>query len=215
MSKAPLRVAIVGGGIGGCARPMRCTGATSRWVYEQASALTEVGAGVALQPNGIRIAAAARLRRRAVRAAGARWRDPQLSPRGRNAHRADVAAERAEQIEFYGMHRADLLEMLVDRLPGEIITTGHRCVGFEQDERAGHVTFDNGARVTADVVVGADGIHSALQRTSCAAAPRSSGSMAYRGVIPAAASTGRRRDAQLAGRRASDSWSTRCAATSC
>ena len=38
------------------------------------------------------------------------------------------------QIEFYGMHRADLLAMFVDRLPAGVVQTGHRCVGFEQDD---------------------------------------------------------------------------------
>ena len=61
------------------------------------------------------------------------------------------------------MHRADLLGMLVDRLPAGIVQTGHRCVGFEQDDEQATVIFANGARATADVVVGADGIHSALQ----------------------------------------------------
>jgi salicylate hydroxylase len=61
------------------------------------------------------------------------------------------------------MHRADLLDMPVNGLPAEIIETDHRCVGFEEDDERATVTFANGASVTADVVVGADGIHSALQ----------------------------------------------------
>ena len=46
--------------------------------------------------------------------------------------------DQASRIEFYGFHRADLLSLFVDRLPPAIIHTGHRCVGFEQDEDAGH-----------------------------------------------------------------------------
>ena len=89
-------------------------------------------------------------------------------------------------VEFYGMHRADLLEMLVDRLPAGTITTGRRCVGFEQDDEQATVTFANGERATADVVVGADGIHSALQPYVVEpSAPMSSGSMAYRGIVTA------------------------------
>jgi salicylate hydroxylase len=56
MSKRPLRVAIVGGGIGGVAAANALLQRNiDVSVYEQASALTEVGAGVALQPNGIRM----------------------------------------------------------------------------------------------------------------------------------------------------------------
>jgi salicylate hydroxylase len=118
---------------------------------------------------------------------GARWTDPQL----RRADGMFIAhawpPERASGFETYGMHRADLLGMLVDRLPAGIITTGHRCVGFEQDDEQAIVSFANGARVTADVVIGADGIHSALQPYVVEpSAPISSGSMAYRGIIPAA-----------------------------
>ena len=56
MNPNPLRVVIVGGGIGGlaAANALLQRGIDVR-VYEQAAALTEVGAGIALQPNGIRM----------------------------------------------------------------------------------------------------------------------------------------------------------------
>jgi salicylate hydroxylase len=93
----------------------------------------------------------------------------------------------ASKIEFYGMHRADLLAMFVDRLPAAIVNTGHRCIGFEQNDDQALITFANGARATADVVIGADGIHSTLQQVVVApSAPLFSGSVASRGVISAA-----------------------------
>ena len=69
VSANPLRVAIVGGGIGGlaAANALLQRGLDVR-VYEQAPALTEVGAGVALQPNGIRM-----LRRLGLGNELARW----------------------------------------------------------------------------------------------------------------------------------------------
>src|SRR5262245_65620820 len=88
MSKSPLRVAIVGGGIGGtaAATALRQHGIQIR-IYEQAPALAEVGAGVALQPNGIRM-----LRRLGLSAEvtkwGARWCDPQF----RRDDGSDIAA---------------------------------------------------------------------------------------------------------------------------
>ena len=54
MSTAALRVAIIGGGIGGAAAALLQRGIDVQ-VYEQASALTEVGAGVGLQPNSVRL----------------------------------------------------------------------------------------------------------------------------------------------------------------
>ena len=187
VSASTLRVAVVGGGIGGAAAANALLQrGIDVHVYEQASALAEVGAGVALQPNSIRL-----LRRMGLGDAlaryGARWIDPRL----RRADGTFIASmwppERAGEIEFYGMHRADLLGMLVDRLPVGTVSTGHRCIGFEQDDDRATVVFANGERATADVVVGADGIHSALQQYVVEpSAPISSGSMAYRGLISAA-----------------------------
>ena len=187
MRTSALRVAIVGGGIGGAAAANALLQhGIDVQVYEQASALAEVGAGVAIQPNGIRVLRRLGLGDDILRW-GARWVDPQF----RRADGTFIAPmwppEQAEQIEFYGMHRADLLGMLVDKLPSDIIHTGHRCVGFEQDAEQATVTFANGERVTADVVVGADGIHSSLQPHVVEPSPPiPSGSMAYRGIITAA-----------------------------
>lgn len=187
MSTGPLRVAIVGGGIGGvaAATALLQRGLDVR-LYEQAPALTEVGAGVAIQPNGARM-----LRRLGLgdelQRWGARWIDPQFRhPDGR--HAADMwPPDRAGQIEFYGMHRADLLAMFVDRLPAGVVHTGHQCTGFDQNGDEATLVFANGARVIADVVVAADGIHSTLQQFVVAPSrPLFSGSVAHRGIVSAA-----------------------------
>src|SRR5262245_6159722 len=186
MSKPPLRVAVVGGGIGGAAAAVALVqrGLDVR-LYEQAPALTEVGAGVAIQPNGVRVLQRLGLGDELVHV-GARWVDPQYR-RSDGAYAAAMwPPALASTIEFYGMHRADLLAMFVSRLPPEIIKTGHRCVGFEQDEEKVTLIFANGERVTADVVIGADGIHSTLQHyVTAPSAPLYSGSIACRGVIRA------------------------------
>ena len=182
---ASLRVAIVGGGIGGvaAANALRQVGIEAH-VYEQAPALKEVGAGVALHPNGVRM-----LRRLgfgdALPRFGARWTDPQFRhPDGRLI--APFVPPDAD-IEIFGMHRADLLQFLVDDLPPDVVHVKHRCTGFSQDDDHAVLNFANGARVTADVVVGADGIHSSLQQyVTPPSPPLPAGSMAYRGVVSAA-----------------------------
>ena len=182
----PLHVAVVGGGIGGlaAANALHQRGIGVR-VYEQATALTEVGAGVALQPNGVRMLRRLGFGDELLRL-GARWLDPQFL-RADGSYAASMwPVELAGQIEFYGMHRADLLAMLAARLPPDVIATGHKCVGFEQDDARAVLIFANGERATADVAVAADGIHSRLQQYVVApSAPVSSGSVAYRGVLPA------------------------------
>jgi salicylate hydroxylase len=182
-----LRVAVVGGGIGGvaAANALLQRGMDVH-LYEQAPALTEVGAGVAIQPNGVRMLRKLGLGDELIRL-GARWVDPQFRRPDGTYAAAMWPPELASQIEFYGMHRADLLGMFVDRLPAEVVNTGHRCIGFEQDDRQAIVTFANGARATADVVVAADGIHSTLQQFVVAPSrPQFSGQVAHRGIISAA-----------------------------
>jgi salicylate hydroxylase len=180
-----MRVAIVGGGIGGVAAAVALgQRGIEAHVYEQAPELKEVGAGVAVHPNGARM-----LRKLGLGAElqrfGARWLDPQF----RHSDGRLVAHwwPNGDPVEIYGMHRADLLQMLIDRVPPEAIHPGHRCVGFSQDASRAIVEFANGSQVEVDVVIGADGIHSTLQPFVTEPPPALySGSVAYRGLISAA-----------------------------
>jgi salicylate hydroxylase len=180
-----LRAVIVGGGIGGMAVAVALAqrGVDVR-VYEQAPRLAEVGAGVVLAPNGLRLLERLGLDEEIARR-GVRLTDTTLClADGRPAvHAPDQFSRPGER---YGMHRADLLEMLVGRLPDRAIRAGHQCVGFAQDDDYAVASFANGTRAEADVVIGADGIHSVLQRQVVEPAePVFSGVVAYRGVIPA------------------------------
>ncbi len=183
-----LRVAIVGGGIGGlfCAGALLDRGIDVR-VYEQAAALGEIGAGVFMTPNSLR-----QLERfgllPAVEDAGALigpnsafFRDDGTPIAGR------VSSDSSGKGRIYGMHRADLIEILAGSLPGGTVVPGHRCTGVEQDADGVRLTFANGATAEADVAVGADGIHSVLQgHVVEPSTPVPSGSVAYRGLVPRA-----------------------------
>jgi salicylate hydroxylase len=187
MRRNGLRVAIVGGGIGGVAAANALLQrGVSVDLYEQAPVLKEVGAGVALHPNGVRM-----LRRLGfgddVERWGARWIDPQF----RHADGRLIApwwpASSGDHVEIYGIHRNDLLQLLLARLPSDVVHVAHKCVAFEQDDKHASVSFANGEQITADVVVGADGIHSTLQQyVTPPSTPLYSGSVAYRGIIPSA-----------------------------
>jgi salicylate hydroxylase len=183
-----LRVAIVGGGIGGlfCAGALLDRGIDAR-VYEQAAALGEIGAGVFMTPNSLRQLDRLALLP-AVEAAGALigpnsafFRDDGTPIPGR------VSSDSSGAGRIYGMHRADLIGILAGALPAGTVVTGRRCTGFEQDAAGARVAFADGSTAEADVVVAADGIHSALQRYVVAAStPVPSGSVAYRGLVPRA-----------------------------
>jgi salicylate hydroxylase len=179
-------VAIVGGGIGGlfAANALVAHGLKVS-VYEQAPALGEIGAGVFLTPNSVR-----HLQRVGLQPAVEKWG----ARVGGNSHyfRHDGAPIAPVQVTdssgwnaTFGMHRADLVEMLAKALPSGVVHTGHRCTGFEQDGNTARVSFADGVTAAADIVIAADGIHSELRPCVYPSSiPVFSGSVAYRGLVP-------------------------------
>jgi salicylate hydroxylase len=179
-----LRAVVVGAGIGGTAAALALARAgIDVQVYEQAQQLAEVGAGVSLAPNGLRM-----LERLGVGEGigrlGARHVSTQLLlSDGRPVrHEPDQFARAGGNV---GIHRADLLGLLAGKLPPGTVHTGHRCTGFSQDADSATVGFADGTTARADVVIGADGIHSVLQGFVVEPAePAFSGVVAYRGLVP-------------------------------
>src|ERR1700738_1828101 len=139
-------VVVVGGGIGGlCAANALIAHGLRVSVHEQAPAIGEVGAGVFLTPNSMR-----QLQRvglgPAVEKRGAR-----VGP-GSHYFRHDGAPIAPVQVTdsagwnaTFGMHRADLVEILAGALPAHAVHTGHRATAFDEDGDAARVTFSNGA----------------------------------------------------------------------
>ncbi len=178
-----LRVAIIGGGIGGLstAVALRATGAHVQ-VFEQARQLSEVGAGLGLQPNGRRVLVRLGLGEE-INRIGARLKGFRICRPDGSVVSAETYPEGVMQL---GVHRADMAAVLAAALPQGVVHTGHRCVRFSQHNEFAVVSFDNGVSVKADVVIAADGIHSVLQRYVVdATVPVFSGTVAYRGLIPA------------------------------
>ena len=142
MSSAKPSVIIVGGGIGGlfAARAMIAKGLKVT-VYEQASQLGEVGAGVIVTPNSAR-----HLERLGLKPAlekyGARfgggshyWRDD-----GSSIAPVQVT-DSSGGSAVYGMHRADFVAFLSEGLPPDVVKPGHKCTGFTQDGDVARVTL--------------------------------------------------------------------------
>src|SRR5215469_8058290 len=152
-------------------------------VHEQAQRLTEVGAGVSLAPNGLGMLERLGLGE-SVERVGVRYMRPRLLlSDGRPASHEYEQFTRPGQ--HVGIHRADLLALLAAQLPADTVRNGHRCTGFGQDSGTATVSFADGTTATGDVVIGADGIHSALQGfVVTPAKPEFSGVVAYRGLVP-------------------------------
>jgi 2-polyprenyl-6-methoxyphenol hydroxylase-like FAD-dependent oxidoreductase len=185
MRKPPTAI-IVGGGIGGlfAANALIARGVPVS-VYEQAPVLGEIGAGVFLTPNSVR-----HLERIGLGAAIEKW--GARVGTGSRYFRHDGTPIAPVQVAdssgwnaTFGMHHADLVAILADALPAEVIHTGHRCTNFEQDDRSARASFANGRTASADIIIAADGIHSELRPfVFPPSRPVFSGSVAYRGVLP-------------------------------
>jgi salicylate hydroxylase len=186
-----MRVAIVGGGIGGLAAALflRKAGLEAT-VYEQSPEAREVGAGIVVAPNMVRplraLGLEAPLAACAVRLEAAwefrRWQDGRVlsvQPMG-------DACERLYGAHCFVAHRADLQSLLQDALPPAQLRLGHRCVALRQDESEVTLEFAGLPAVKADAVIGADGIHSALRPlVAPAIEARFSGLCAFRCLVPA------------------------------
>jgi 2-polyprenyl-6-methoxyphenol hydroxylase-like FAD-dependent oxidoreductase len=180
-----MTAAVVGGGIGGLATAAALTRAgIQASVYEQAPELGEVGAGVLIGPNGVRLLHRLGLGE-AIDEVGGWVGEGSTYYRHDGARVAPVmTTDSAGWAAMYGMHRADLVDVLRRAVPGDRIHPGHRAVSFEQDADRARVAFENGAVAEADMVIAADGIHSALRRfVTEPTAPVFSGQISYRGVL--------------------------------
>src|SRR5438445_1901389 len=189
MMRKELGIAVIGGGIGGltAALSLRRAGFEVE-VYEQAPALTHIGGGINMGPNAarilIRLGLGEGLLRAGVRPVSThqrRWDD------GRTLQRAPL---NPQCYQLYGaphvtIHRADLLAVISAGFPAEHIHLGHRLTGLSETGAHVEAWFDNGVRIAPDILVGADGIHSAVRASLFGEEARQfAGCVAYRGRVP-------------------------------
>ena len=183
------RIAVIGGGIGGltAALALRRRGFEPR-VYEAAPELKEIGAGVALHPNAMKALRSLDLEGQ-VRAVA--WEsDYQVVRDGRSGRILTKTPQRGYLERRYGatgctVHRADLLDVLAAGLPAGTVHLGARCVSVQANAEGASARFADGAEIEADVIVGADGIHSAVRASLIGPdAPRFTGKVCWRFLVP-------------------------------
>ncbi|WP_033295854.1 FAD-dependent monooxygenase [Amycolatopsis jejuensis] len=182
-------IAILGAGIGGLATAAALHRAgLAATVYEQAGQLTEVGAGLVVAPNAARLlrrlGVLEPLLRQAVRLEVGwefrRWRDGSIL----SAEDLESSCERLYGEHTYTVHRADLLAALENAVP--TIRLGKRCIALEERKGRPLLRFADGDVVEADVVIGADGVHSVVRGTITEPqAAVYSGLCAFRALVPA------------------------------
>jgi 2-polyprenyl-6-methoxyphenol hydroxylase-like FAD-dependent oxidoreductase len=179
-----MKALIAGAGIGGLSAAVALRrGGHEVEVLERVSRLREIGAAVVVWPNGTR----------ALRALGVEpiWLAVKrlliLRSDGRRLSELPVS----ELLERYGsgmmlVHRAELQAALLTALGDGCVRLGVEVTGFSQDDGGVTVRLASGAEESADVLIGADGLRSAVRRQLAGDGdPIYQGFTAWRGEIPA------------------------------
>jgi len=187
----PLRIAIVGAGMGGlaAAAALRRVGIEIT-VYEQAAQFARIGAGIQIGCNAMKVLRELGLEQR--------LRAQSFYPRSWNNRdwrtgevKFDMifgeSAERKFGAPYLLAHRGDLHAALASAVPSECVRLGHKLVGLDETGDGVRLSFANGVTSDADALIGADGVHSLVRDLLFGASPVNfTGRIAYRTTYPAA-----------------------------
>ena len=182
-----MQAVIIGGGIGGLAAAvaLRRVGVESR-VLERADSIREIGAGLSLWSNAVNALRELGVAAKVTDSASLIERDSVRTPAGRVLTVTEFGEiSRKAGAPCICVRRAVLQRILLDELPTAWVRTGARCVGFEDST----AILDNGERINADLLMGADGISSVIRAgLHGAEPPRYAGYTCWRGILASDAS---------------------------
>lgn len=160
-------VAIVGGGIGGmCLAGLLQKHGISFTLYEQVSALGEVGAGLGLWSNAVRVLHHLGLQSELERVGRPMKLSEIVNKSGKVLRAVDVGRvvkEEGIKAPSYILHRAELHQLLRTVVDPARMVVGARCLGFTPQGKRVTLQFDGHPAAEADVVVGADGLRSRVR----------------------------------------------------
>jgi salicylate hydroxylase len=212
----PLRIAIIGGGIGGLSLLLGILQHTDPKIvvphlFESAAVFSEIGAGVGFGPNSVRamrvispklwesydrIAADSEM----IKINGqmkAQWHQFHMGMDGRNGNSlkaGDKIAHIYNDNKKKNVHRATFLDEMIKLLPGGtgegFVTFKKRCTDIDELEDGVKIHFADGTTEHFDAVIGCDGVKSRVRKIllgdSMDIEPRFTGKYAYRGLVPVA-----------------------------
>jgi salicylate hydroxylase len=185
------KILIAGAGIGGLTAALACLRrGFDVDVYEQASELKEVGAGLQLSANGNRalyeLGLEDELKRLSCEATG---KEIRLWNTGETWKLFDLGSVSVARYgyPYLTVYRPDLLQVLLDAvraLKPAAIRLNARCESFEQDDNGVTLRFSDGTSARGDALIGADGVHSKIRQALFGKdLPEFTGLVAWRGVI--------------------------------
>ncbi len=183
-----MKIVVIGAGLGGATLALSLKQAGLDYVLlEQASEFREVGAGIQLSPNGVRVLARLGLLDELER----RCPKPDLHKysvwdTGEVILRTALNPKVAEVYghAYYHAHRPDLIEILTAPLDRARLELDCRVVDVGQDDERAWTICADGRRFEGDVLIGADGIHSVVrEQVFKPDPPRASGYVTWRGVV--------------------------------
>ena len=187
-----MKVLIVGAGIGGSALALSLQKlGIDHLLLEQAPAFGDVGAGIQLSPNGVRVLETLGLKEKLARFCtepdfhkysvwdtGETILRTALMPRVRGAY----------GYAYYHAHRPDLIDALTSALDPRHLRLTTKIVAVGQDADVAWAEAEDGSRLEGDLLIGADGIHSLVrEQVFKPDPPRASGYVTWRGVVDSAA----------------------------
>jgi salicylate hydroxylase len=185
------KILIAGAGIGGLTAALACLRkGFDVEVYEQASELKEVGAGLQISANGNRalyeLGLEDELKRLSCEATG---KEIRLWNTGETWKLFDLGSESVGRYgyPYFTVYRPDLLQVLIDAVRAIKPNSVHlnaRCESFEQDDNGVTLHFAGDTLARGDALIGADGVHSNIRQALFGNdQPEFTGLMAWRGVI--------------------------------
>jgi 2-polyprenyl-6-methoxyphenol hydroxylase-like FAD-dependent oxidoreductase len=182
-------IVIIGGGISGLTGGIAfARNGLKAEIYEQAPELGEVGAGVGLWANAFRALESIGLAEEVLQIAGGYTGGGLKRPDGKW-----LVYQRKEMLlERWGSamattHRAELQQLLAAQIDPAAIHLGACCTGFKYTAGGVAVQFADGREVQADLLVGADGVHSVIRSQLFGNAPlRYRGYTSVRAITPTA-----------------------------
>jgi salicylate hydroxylase len=185
-------IAIIGAGLGGLAAAAALLQSGHRVrVYEQSAQLGEVGAGIQMSANAMKVldhlGLRAALEPVAVRPLAFEFR---RYDSGEMLHRIPLGAQHEAQhgAPYFQLHRADLhaaLQAAVRRLDPQALVLNARCAHIDQQADGVHIQFADGRSAQTELLVGADGIKSVVRKHVLGDdRPVYTGQLAWRCTVP-------------------------------